>query len=186
MKVPFSYIITFISLIYGLAIAHGLSCIGEYLHQYKKLKHYWLWWVWAILLLIISINFWWSLYTLWFPKESLTIMQFTFIALESFLFYLLFKIFFYNYNELGVKDLKKQYYKNHISFFSIMTIKFFLMFNVTLMMVYGHSLYETLILAPPLLIILPIILAFTKKPRIHEVITVLIFLMNLMNTVLIS
>ena len=186
MKIPFPYIITFISLIYGLAIAHGLACIAEYIQQYNKLKNYWLWWVWAILLLAISINFWYSLYTLWSPKESLSAMQFTFIAFESFLFYLLFRIFFDHYSELEVKDLKKQYYKNHVSFFSIVAIIFFLMFYVTLMIVHNHSLYETMMLAPPILIIFSVVLAITKKRRIHEVITVLIFLMNLINTIMIS
>ncbi len=186
MKIPFTYIITFISLIYGLAIAHGLSCIADYLQQYKKLKHYWLWWVWAILLLLLSINFWYSLYTLWSPKENLGAIQFTFIALESFLFFLLFRIFFDYYNELEIKDLKIQYYKNHVKFFIILTIKFFLMFNITMMIVYNHSLYETLMLAPLILLILPITLAITKKHRIHEVITVLIFLMNLINTIMIG
>ena len=113
-------------------------------------------------------------------------MQFTFIAFESFLFYLLFRIFFDHYSELEVKDLKKQYYKNHVSFFSIVAIIFFLMFYVTLMIVHNHSLYETMMMAPPILLIFPVVLAITKKRRIHEVITVLIFLMNLINMIMIS
>ena len=183
MKIPFSYIITFISLIYGLAIAHGLSCIAEYIQQYKKLKHYWIWWTWAILLLIISINFWWSLYTLWSPKENLSLIQFTFIAVESYLFYLLFRIFFDYYSELEVKDLKIQYYKYHGSFFIIFAIKYFLMFYVTLMIVSKQSLYELFMMAPPILPILLIILALTKKHIIHGIITVLMLLFYFINLV---
>ena len=56
MEISFSYIITFISLIYGLALAHSLSCIAEYIQHWKQIKHYWVWWFWAIFLILLFIT----------------------------------------------------------------------------------------------------------------------------------
>ena len=51
MEISFTHISTFLSLIYGLALAHALSCIAEFIQNYKEIKHYWVWWTWAIYLL---------------------------------------------------------------------------------------------------------------------------------------
>ena len=50
MEISFSYIATFISLVYGLALAHALSCIAEYIQHFKEIKHYCVWWIWALFL----------------------------------------------------------------------------------------------------------------------------------------
>ena len=70
MEISFSYVITFISLIYGLAIAHALSCSAEYIQRWKEIKQYWVWWFWAIWLLMLSVGFWISFYTFYSKIET--------------------------------------------------------------------------------------------------------------------
>jgi hypothetical protein len=38
MEISFNYVATFVSLIYGLSIAHALTCIAEYLQNYKQIN----------------------------------------------------------------------------------------------------------------------------------------------------
>ena len=92
MEISFSYIITFISLIYGLALAHSLSCIAEYIQHWKQIKHYWVWWFWAMYLLLLSVGFWWSIYAIWSQTEVWEITDFVFLTAQSSLFYLTFYI----------------------------------------------------------------------------------------------
>ena len=128
MEVSFSYIATFISLIYGLALAHALTCIAEYIQNWSKIKHYWVWWVWAIFLLLLSVAFWWTIYGFWNKVEFWTINDFAFLTLQSSLFYLTFYVFFNHYKELETKDLEFEYYKYNKIFFILLPLQFILLF----------------------------------------------------------
>ena len=83
MEISFSYIITFISLIYGLALAHSLSCIAEYIQHWKQIKHYWVWWFWAIFLILLSVGFWISIYAFYSKIEKWVVADFFFLTFQS-------------------------------------------------------------------------------------------------------
>ena len=136
MEISFSYIITFISLIYGLALAHSLSCIAEYIQHWKQLKHYWIWWFWAIFLICLSVGFWVSIYAYYSKTEEWVVAHFFFLTFQSALFYLTYYIFFNRYNELENNDLELEYYKYKKIFFLLLTLQFILMF-------FGHGIIAT-------------------------------------------
>jgi len=127
MEISFSYISTFISLVYGLALAHALSCIAEYIQHYKEIKHYWVWWIWSIFLLMLSIGFWWSIYVFWSKMVIWEISYFAYITLQSCLFYLMFYIYFDHFHELKEKDLEIHFYKYKTPFFVLLSFQFLLM-----------------------------------------------------------
>ena len=133
MEISFSYIITFISLIYGLALAHSLSCIAEYIQNWKQIKHYWVWWFWAMFLLCLSVGFWISIYGYYSKTEQWIISHFFFLTLQSALFYLTYYIFFNRYKELENNNLEFEYYKYKKIFFLLLSLQFILMF-------FGHSI----------------------------------------------
>jgi hypothetical protein len=132
MEVSFLYIATFISLIYGLALAHALSCISEYVQNWSKIKHYWVWWIWAMFLLLLSVGFWWSIYAFWNKTELWKFANFAFLTLQSSLFYLTYYIFFNHFNELEDKNLESEYYRYKKIFFILLPLQFILMF-------FGHD-----------------------------------------------
>ncbi len=169
MEISFSYIATFISLIYGLALAHSLSCISEFIQHWKEIKHYWVWWFWAIFLLLLSVGFWVSIYAFYSTIEKWVISEFAFLTLQSCLFYLTFYIFFNHYNELENKNIELEYYKYKHIFFILLSLQSILMF-------FGHNILATdksfttiLIQNSPIIIqtIFLIMLAFINNKTLH-------------------
>ena len=176
MKIPFSYIATFISLIFGLGIAHGISCMAEYIQRYKKLTHYWIWWAWGTFVILFSINCWYSLFTLWINIKTWNVALFTFLSLESFIFYFMIRIFYDHYNELETKDLKKQYYKNKTSFYILMSLLFIMMFNISPIITLNLSLSQSIIHFPTIFIFMIITLAITNNHFVHTICTIIFIL----------
>ena len=179
MEISFSYIITFISLIYGLALAHSLSCIAEYLQHWKQIKHYWVWWFWAIFLILLSVGFWISIYAFYSKIEKWIVADFFFLTFQSALFYLTYYIFFNRYSELENNNLELEYFKYKKIFFLLLTIQFVLMF-------FGHNLLATdksittiLMQNFPILIysICLIVLAFINNKIVHKVFAIFFLFM---------
>ena len=117
MNIDFNYIATFLSLFYGLAIMKALGCMSTYIQNFKKLNNYWLWWLWAFSLIVISCAVWINLINTWSEIQVFERYYFPLLAFYSSLLYFVFDIFFDNFNDLDNKDLKLQYFKNKKPFF---------------------------------------------------------------------
>ena len=188
MEISFSYIATFISLIYGLALAHCLSCIAEYIQHWNKIKHYWVWWIWTIFLLLLSVGFWVSIYAFYSKIDKWLMSDFVFLTFQSCLFYLTFYIFFNHYNELENQDLELEYYKYKKIFFILLSIQLVLMF-------FGHNILATdksitTILSQnfPILIqsFILIILALVNNKIVHGVVAISFLLLFLLQIAIIN
>ena len=125
MKISFTYISTFISLVYGLALAHGLSCIAEYIQHYKEIKHYWVWWIWSLFLFFLIGASWWGFFTDWGEVTEWKRYYLLFIMFQSGLLYLVFYSFFDRYEELEDKSLETQFLKNRKPIFISRALLFF-------------------------------------------------------------
>ena len=182
MELPISIIITFISLIYGLALAHALSCIAEYIQYKDKIKQYWVWWLWAIMLLLLSIGFWVSIYMSW--KDVMIPMRgFVSIVFQSSIFYLTIYLFFNHINEMEKKDLEYIYYKYKKIMFLLLLVQYSIIFvgfdlikdnlylNDVIFNVLNHSTFLDYILNPFLWMIL---LAFINNRKFHSIMGILI------------
>ena len=128
MEISFSYIITFISLIYGLALAHSLSCIAGYIQHWKEIKQYWVWWFWAIFLMLLSVGFWISIYAFYSDIEKWNVSHIFILTFQSSLFYLTYYIFFNHFHELENNDLEVEFYKYKKPYFILLAIQLLLMF----------------------------------------------------------
>ena len=182
MELPLSIIITFISLIYGLALAHALSCIAEYIQYRDKIKQYWVWWLWAIILLLLSIGFWVSIYATW-KDVAIPMRGFLAIVLQSSLFYLTIYLFFNHINEMEKKDLDYEYYKYKKIMFLLILVQYFIIFVVfhlikdnlslydVILNTFKHTPFLTYILNPFLWMIL---LAFINNRKFHSIVGTLI------------
>ena len=130
MNIPFDYIILFVSLIYGLALTHALSCIVELIQNKSKWKNYWLWWIWAIWFLLLSQGFWVSIYSYWHDCTSWTLFQFTFVTFQACIFYFCYYLFFNKLGEIG-ENLEKSFNDNKRIVFLFVGALFFLMFIIS-------------------------------------------------------
>ena len=173
MDISFSYIITFVSLIYGLALAHALTCIAEYLQNNKLIKHYWVWWIWACFLLLLSNGFWISIYNIWHDIELWEMSYVAFITFESALFYLMYYIFFNHLKDMSDNNLKHDYYKNKNFFFILLTIAFICMLNLSEVIIGKQTIQESF-KDFPLPALVTFILIFTKNHKVHAFFAILL------------
>ena len=174
MKLDFPFIATFISLIYGLSLAHGLSCIAELLQNYKKIKSSLTWWIWAIFLLLLSNGFWVSIYNIWSDIEQWKMSYVVFITFESCLFYLCYYIFFNHLNDMEKKDLEYNYYKNKRYFFLILSFAIFCMLNLSEVINNKYTFIEKLQSSPPIISLALIPLAFTNNKKLHRILGIIL------------
>ena len=178
MEISFSYIITFISLIYGLALAHSLSCIAEYIQNWKQIKHYWVWWFWALFLLCLSVGFWISIYAYYSNTDEWVIAHFFFLTFQSALFYLTYYIFFNRYKELYNNNLELEYYKYKKIFFILLSLQFILMFFGHGMLTNKDTVSMLFIKNFPIFIysIILIVLAYINNKTVHKIFAVFFIL----------
>ena len=130
MNISFDYIILFVSLIYGLALTHALSCIAELIQHKGKYKNSWIWWIWTVWFFLLSQGFWVSVYSLWHDCVNWTLFKFSFISLQASLFYFSFYLFFNKRHEIE-NDLEASFNKNKRIVFILIGVLFLLMFVVS-------------------------------------------------------
>ena len=127
MEIPFPYISTFISLIFGFAIMHAFSCISTYIQNIKKIQSYWVWWVWTLFVLMISCAIWWNIFDTWSHVVIWKPYYFLYLVFFSCVLYLLFFVHFDFFIELDDGDLEKQFYSNKKPFFLLLSLQFLLL-----------------------------------------------------------
>ena len=130
MNISFDYIIVFVSLIYGLAIAHALSCISELIQHKGQYKNSPIWWIWAIWFLLLSQGFWVSIYSYWHDCVNWNLFKFSFVSLQASLFYFCFYLFFNRRDDIK-NDLEQSFNKNKRIAFLLLGLLFLLMFMIS-------------------------------------------------------
>ncbi|MBT6870621.1 MAG: hypothetical protein HOA66_04100 [Candidatus Marinimicrobia bacterium] len=186
MEVSFTYISTFISLVYGLALAHALSCIAEYIQHYKEIKHYWVWWIWALFLFFLIGASWWGFFTDWGEVTEWKRYYLLFIMFESGLLYLVFYSFFDRFEELEDKSLETQFLKNRKPVFISIALLFFTRGILSQLLLTDSGLF-TIIQVRLFLVILSFLfasLAFIKNRSIHLVSSIFFLIWLLLSSVI--
>tara|TARA_B100000959_G_C14559074_1_gene450910 strand:- start:60 stop:602 length:543 start_codon:yes stop_codon:yes gene_type:complete len=176
MQFDFNYLATFLSLFYGLAIMHALTCISSYIHNYKKISNYWVWWMWAIYLIIVSCALWMGLYERWGNLPDWERYYTVYLTLHSSLIYLLFSIFFDDFNALKNASLEEQYYKNKKFFFIFLTVAILAKIVGKLIVSGSINMYFNI-----LQISIFIFLAFSNNRKMHFILSLLSFLFLVMS-----
>lgn len=59
---PFDYLSTLVSIILGLAVTHLLSNVYRLIHFRANVRFYWLPIIWAVLIFLGIVPWWWGLY----------------------------------------------------------------------------------------------------------------------------
>jgi len=118
----FSYIASFISLIFGFSLIHAITCITTYIQNSDKIKFNLIWFIWSINTILMLTAIWWRLFRRWSTIEIWYPYYFGYLVLLSFVLAIIFFIRFDKFNELDKGNLEKQFFENKKPFLIIFAI----------------------------------------------------------------
>lgn len=169
MNPDFSFAITFVSLIYGLGITHSLTCIAENIRYKSEIKQSVLWWVWALLFLLFSCGTWFGIYFSWADKSGWTMPEFSFLAIQSSIFYISMHLFFNPPKKIPDRSLETDFFKNKKASFSCLAIVLFMQGVLSKILFSSAPLTEIIIVHSDQIIFIALILTlcFIKNKIVH-------------------
>ena len=84
----FGYLAVILSIILGLSVTQLLQGLSNVINARDRVRIYWPAIAWALLLLVIDIQAWWSMFG-YRERHTWTFLQFAILLLETILLYLL-------------------------------------------------------------------------------------------------
>ena len=119
----FDYLSVIVSVITGLGITMVLSGLADLLHARKQVRFYWVSLFWIVFLFISQVQIWWGLWDLRETREW-NFGSFLLLLLYPISTYLPARIVIPHTSSEGLIDLRRHYYENHRTFFSLMAMIF--------------------------------------------------------------
>ncbi len=110
----FDYLSVLISIVLGLGITQLLGGFGRWLEQRKALKAYAPAIVWAIALLLVHVQTWWSMFGLRYWEEW-TFLQFSVVLAQPIILYLMAALVF----PTSTSDMRANFYLQRPWFFGL-------------------------------------------------------------------
>lgn len=117
----FSYLSVLISLILGLAITQVLGGIRGLMQSRSRLVGYWPAVTWAILVVVISVQSWWSMYGLR-HYEPWAFVGFAAVLSQTVVLYLLAALILPDFVGDAAVDLRQHYYGQRRWFFALLVV----------------------------------------------------------------
>lgn len=113
----FSYLSVLISVILGLAVTQILKGFRGILLSRARIRIYWPVLVWAVLLLLVCSQNWWSMFGMR-NRHDWTFLQFAMVLLNTIFIYMITALVFPDFFGEEVVDLKQSFYAHRGWFFS--------------------------------------------------------------------
>lgn len=112
----FSYLSVLLSIILGLGLTQLLTAIGRLVRHRRRVRTYWLPLLWAVVLLVIYVQVWWTMFGLR-RMQTWTFFSFLIVLLQTATLYLMTAVALpEEIGEAGV-DLAAYYNEHHRWFF---------------------------------------------------------------------
>jgi hypothetical protein len=166
----FNYLSALISIILGLAITQVLKGFRGLMQSRTRLQTYWPTVLWAILIVVIAVQMWWSMFGLRL-HENWTFLEFSAVLAQTIVVYLLAALVLPDIFGDATVNLREHYYGHRRWFFSLLVILPLASLGKNLIL-YGH-LQHPLDLGFHLLIVLSGVSGIViAKPRYHEFLAV--------------
>lgn len=170
---PFEHLSVLISIVLGLGIAHLLNTVHELIQVRSRVRTYWLPLLWAVLIFISLIEWWWASFAL---RTTLkwNFFYFLFVLISPVSQYLAAAFVLPDDTESGdgVIDLRRYYYDNSAAFFGILAISPAL--DAIRRGIEAGSALNGGALSNGIAAVLLASMAFWKKPWYHAVITLVV------------
>jgi uncharacterized membrane protein len=117
----FSYLSVLISLILGLAITQVLKGFRGLMHARSRVRGYWPTVLWGVLIIVISVQAWWSMFGLRHHQDW-TFLEFSAVLAQTIVLYLLAALVLPDIFGDAVIDLREHYYDHRRWFFSLLAL----------------------------------------------------------------
>ena len=112
----FGYLAVILSIILGLSVTQLLQGLSNLINARDRVRIYWPAIGWALLLLVIDIQAWWSMFG-YRGRHTWTFLQFAILLLETILLYLLAALALPNAFSAEIVDLRVNYFRHARWFF---------------------------------------------------------------------
>ncbi|HEY2138451.1 MAG TPA: hypothetical protein VGH00_00120 [Chthoniobacterales bacterium] len=112
----FGYLAVILSIILGLSVTQLLQGLSNLINARERVRIYWPAIGWALLLLVIDIQAWWSMFG-YRARHSWTFIQFGILLLETILLYLLAALALPSTVGDEIVDLRANYFRHSRWFF---------------------------------------------------------------------
>ena len=169
----FEFVIVFVSIVVAFAVSDVLAGWGEQIRLRREVRHYPLHTVWAVLLLFVMMQGWWSLWELseraaWtFPQYVALVIPYLTLALMAYVVT----------PELSDNtDIKKHYFDDSRWFFSLgaFYLSSWAFFSYVVL---GNPLNEPGSFYRAAGILLMLVLAFWSNERVHAIVAAFAYLL---------
>ncbi len=112
----FGYLAVILSIILGLSVTQLLQGLSNVISARDRVRVYWPAIGWALLLLVIDVQAWWSMFG-YRGRHTWTFLQFAILLLETILLYLLAALALPNAFGDQIVDLRVNYFRHARWFF---------------------------------------------------------------------
>jgi hypothetical protein len=112
----FGYLAVILSIIIGLSVTQLLQGLSNVINARDRVRIYWPAIGWALLLLVIDVQAWWSMFG-YRGRHTWTFLQFAILLLETILLYLLAALALPNAFGEAIVDLRVNYFRHARWFF---------------------------------------------------------------------
>lgn len=166
----FNYLGVLISIILGLGITRLLQGLGQQIEFRTQVRGYWPSLAWAVILLVIHIQTWWSMFPLRY-KQDWTFLGFLIVLLQPIVLYLLAAVVLPAPQSGERVDLRAHYYGQSRWFFGLFVMLLLISLAKGLMLSGGRL--DPVDLAFHLAFLsTSVACAVSARPRVHETVTV--------------
>lgn len=117
----FSYLSVLLSIILGLAITQVLMGFRGLMQSRRSAIGYWPAVTWAVLVLVIAVQGWWSMFDLR-RHENWTFIEFATVLGQTIVEYLLAALVLPDFAPRETVDLRRHYYEHHRWFFGLLAL----------------------------------------------------------------
>ena len=114
-----SYLATFVSLIYGLAVANVLAHLASLIKRGRNADWYWVHTVWSIYLMLMMASFWWILQN-WAVIPHISYLNYLSMLLIPSLLFIASDLLFPDRRAEGLVDLKTHFFAIKKPFFILL------------------------------------------------------------------
>jgi hypothetical protein len=168
----FSYLSVLLSVILGLAVTQILKGFRGLLLSRARIQVYWPVIVWAVLVLLICFQNWWSMFGMR-NRHDWTFEQFAIVLLQTILIYMVAGLVFPDFFGEAIVDLKENFYAHRRWFFLLFVA--ILVVSVCKGLVLNGKLYNPTDLAfHAIFAVMAFIAAFTHWEGYHKVGVILV------------
>ena len=112
----FGYLSVILSIILGLSMTQLLQGLSQVINARDRVRIYWPAIGWALLLIIIDVQAWWSMFG-YRNRHAWTFLQFAILLLETIVLYLLAALALPNAFSEEIVDLRVNYFRHARWFF---------------------------------------------------------------------